>query len=519
MSLGRRRDLRGDDMHYGLARHSHQHFTNTASTSSSPTTSAETSNTVTIHGWVKSCRKQKRIAFAVVNDGTTNERLQCVLSPELAQHLTAGCSTRMRGRFVDSPGQGQAKEFRVDSLDVLGSSDAQAYPIQNTKQGIPATLLRKNAHLRPRTSSTAAMLRLRSEMAFAMAQSFRNEGFIKIETPIITSSDCEGAGETFRVTAPLQRPRSSSTSQSSPSPPPTSALETPKYLTVSSQLHLEAIASSIPRVYSFSPAFRAEKSDTSRHLQEFWMLEAEVGFLDDQKADQALDQVMNVAETVIKDVVNHVKQSSDVMDVFANSLPEDHRTQLLERLDCLAPKDDTPFKRMTYTEAVQILQQQVERGSASFIHPVDWQLGLQTEHEKFLAETYVKGPVFVTDYPSHLKPFYMLPSRLDSDNTQNGEGQGNTASTVACFDLLVPKLGELVGGSLREHRVQHLERALTRHGLDSHQYDWYLDLRRFGTTMHGGFGLGWERLVACITGLDNVRDCIAFPRATEGSRF
>ncbi|KAM0787571.1 hypothetical protein ACM66B_003641 [Microbotryomycetes sp. NB124-2] len=463
-------------------------------------TTAESSTSTTLHGWVKSCRKQKRVAFAVVDDGSTSERIQCVLEPQLAERLTVGCAARLRGRFVDSPGQGQDKEFRVDSVQVLGASDAQTYPIQNTKQGMPPTVLRKHAHLRARMSASAAMLRMRSEMAFAMADSFRRSGFTKVETPIITSSDCEGAGEVFRVSSPESEPPQPAVHSAAPIAPPPD----PKYLTVSGQLHLEAISASLNKVYCFSPAFRAEKSDTARHLQEFWMLEAEVGFLDDD-VPTALNQVMTVAETNIQDIVAHVKGSEDVK-LFKQRTPE---------LDAHLEALSLPYARMTYTVAVKVLQEHVSRHPQAFQHPVSWPLGLQTEHEKFLADSVINGPVFVTDYPSQLKPFYMLPSKLDTDpSVEPGQEQ-----TTACFDLLVPRLGELVGGSLREHRLDHLRHSLARHGLDETQYEWYLDLRRFGTTMHGGYGLGWERLVACLTGLDNVRDCIAFPRATEGSKF
>lgn len=334
-----------------------------------------------------------------------------------------------------------------------------------------------------------------------MAQS---EEFVRVEAPLITSSDCEGAGEVFRVeSGPIAPPPpllSSSTSPnsapSSPPPPP----PTPRYLTVSSQLHLEAISSSLNRVYTFSPAFRAEKSDTARHLQEFWMLEAEVGFLDAENP-AALEQVMDVAEQVIRSVSNRLIQTDDIA-YFKTQSPA-----LVAQLDGLTSPQ--PYARLTYTDAVTVLEKHVSGNSNAFAHPVKWGLALQTEHEKWLAEQYIGGPVFVTDYPTPMKPFYMLP------NSGCAEGR----QTTACFDLLVPRLGELVGGSLREHEEGALRKSMKRHGIKEEDYEWYLELRRYGTTRHGGFGLGWERLVACLTGLENVRDCIAFPRATEGSRF
>jgi asparaginyl-tRNA synthetase len=288
---------------------------------------------------------------------------------------------------------------------------------------------------------------------------------------------------------------STSTPFSPPAPPPA-----PRYLTVSSQLHLEALAASLSKVYTLSPAFRAEKSDTARHLQEFWMLEAEVGFLAASEP-QALSQVMDVAERVVRQITIHLSASSD-LDYFLSQTPS-----LASQLAGLT--SSTPYARMTYTEAITLLETHASSNPTAFVFPPSWGASLQTEHERWLAESHVGGPVFVTDYPTPLKPFYMLPNPSSSPIRQ----------TTACFDLLVPRLGELIGGSLREHREEHLRRAMREHGIKEEEYEWYLELRRWGTTRHGGFGLGWERLVACLTGLENVRDCVAFPRATEGSRF
>lgn len=344
----------------------------------------------------------------------------------------------------------------------------------------------------------------------------QSEDFVRIEAPLITSSDCEGAGEVFRVesgaTPPPPPPpidESALPLSAAPRTPPPSS---PRYLTVSSQLHLEAMSASLNRVYTLSPAFRAEKSDTARHLQEFWMLEAEVGFLEADEST-ALGQVMSVAERNIRHIVKHVLNLPEI-DYFKSQSPG-----LAAQLESLSA--ERPYARMTYTQAVDILSAQVSSRPNAFTHPVKWGLGLQTEHEKWLAEEHVSGPVFVTDYPTRLKPFYMLKN--PSTAPVGASGVESTfepdRQTTACFDLLVPRLGELIGGSLREYREEPLREAMRAQGIREQDYEWYLDLRRYGSTRHGGYGLGWERLVACLTGLDNVRDCIAFPRATEGSRF
>ncbi|KAG0654232.1 asparaginyl-tRNA synthetase [Rhodotorula mucilaginosa] len=369
-------------------------------------------------------------------------------------------------------------------------------------------------------------------MNWAMADHMRREGFVRMEMPVITSSDCEGAGEVFRVvdaTSDTASPAndvssvnvesslspSSSADSTAPSPAPAPA----RYLTVSTQLHLEAINASLPRVYTLAPCFRAEKSDTARHLQEFWMLEAEVAFLD-ADVPTALNQVMTVAEDVVRAVARHVRGLPELEHYFAKQTPE-----LDARLDSLLIEQ--PYARMTYSRAVELLQEHVANEPDAFVFAPQWGAGLQTEHERWLAEQYVKGPVFVTNYPTPLKPFYMLPNPTAPESTSNAAAAPAVGTcperggTTACFDLLVPSLGELAGGSLREHRLAELERAMDAHGLgvDLAAYGWYLDLRRYGTTRHGGFGLGWERLVGLLTGIDNVRDCTAFPRAAEGSRF
>ncbi|GAA5997773.1 asparagine--tRNA ligase SLM5 [Rhodotorula paludigena] len=474
-----------------------------------------------LHGWIRSIRRQKNISFAVLSDGSQVGGVQVVLPKGLDDNLTVGCSASLQGQWVESRGKGQDKEFKVETVGFVGESDAETYPMPNTKQGIPLPVMRRNAHLRVRKDGPAAVLRVRSEMNWAMANHFRREGFVRVEMPVITSSDCEGAGEVFRVVeAAPEAPASASTAPASSPPPPESAASatdsssTPpppaspsRYLTVSTQLHLEAITSSLPRAYTLAPCFRAEKSDTARHLQEFTMLEAEVAFLD-ADAPTALEQVMTVAEETVRAIAAHVRAMPDVEPHFAK-----HSPGLVERFDALLAPERYP--RISYTDAVALLQAHHARDPAAFAFAPTWGAGLQTEHERWLAEVHVQGPVFVTDYPTALKPFYMLPNSPSSPS----DATAAAGPTTACFDLLVPQLGELAGGSLREHRAIELEGAMAAHGLDPRAYEWYLDLRRYGTTRHGGFGLGWERLVGLLTGEGNVRECTAFPRAAEGSRF
>jgi asparaginyl-tRNA synthetase len=356
----------------------------------------------------------------------------------------------------------------------------------------------------------------------------QEEGFLKVEAPIITSSDCEGGGEVFKVvdaSPPSPSPSSSSSADHTPAPTPPPS----RYLSVSSQLHLEAIASSHPRVYSLSPCFRAEKSDTARHLQEFWMLEAEVAFLSPQP-HKALEQVMNLVEASVRSITRHVvEQAKEDFDYLA-STTNGIEVGLRERTEGLLSSESYP--RMTYSEAIRHLQEEESRtGGKKFVYKPEWGSSLQTEHEKYLAEELIKGPLFVTDYPTPLKPFYMLrnpspstssspASSSRSSSLSSSSPQDDSRATTACFDLLVPSVGELAGGSLRTHSPSDLSQAIERNpNLKEEDYEWYLDLRKYGTTRHGGFGLGWERLVGFLTGMKNVRECIAFPRAGEGSRF
>ncbi|KAI0374848.1 asparaginyl-tRNA synthetase [Pilatotrama ljubarskyi] len=452
-----------------------------------------------VNGWVKSIRRQKKVAFAVISDGSSEPGLQAVFTDvTLAKHLTNGASVRLRGTLTDSPGAGQAKELQVSEAEVLGGCDPETYPMQ--KQALTVEYLRDHCHLRARTRELGAMLRLRDSTTRSIHDYFhpQNNGFVHVHTPIITSNDCEGAGETFRVVpssdiaaAPST---STSTSPSTSSPAaPSEYFNHPAYLTVSSQLHLEAVAAAISRVYTLSPCFRAERSQTSRHLAEFWMLEAEWAFT------SSVDDLCAVVEGALRHVLQAHRTSPEIDTLWrGKGVDGDKRQELFALADA-----ERPWARMTYTEAVKLLEEHHAKTGGAFVFAPEWGKGLQSEHERWLAEEHVRGPVFVTDYPASLKPFYMRA---------NGGASDVPGATVACFDLLVPGVGELVGGSLREERLDRLEAAIERHGLNRADYEWYLDLRKYGGAPHGGFGLGFERLISWISGIESVRECIAMPR-------
>ncbi|KAI9441417.1 asparaginyl-tRNA synthetase [Lactarius indigo] len=427
---------------------------------------------VQVHGWVKSVRLQKRVAFAMVHDGTTSKSLQVVFqNPALAKkRLTNGASVRLTGVLVPSPGSGQDNELLADSVDVLGECDPETYPIQ--KQALTTDYLRDHAHLRVRTDVQGAVLRLRDAVMRSFHEFFRDNDFTYAHTPIITSNDTEGAGETFRVVPAL-----SGRASHSPTTQDTEFFSKPSYLTVSSQLHLEALSNGVARVWTLSPCFRAEHSQTSRHLAEFWMLEAEWAFV------YSVEDICSVVEASIKHVLR--LDSSDW-----RLLQKDAGTSRAP----MAGSSEVSWARITYTDAIHELQ----KSGVHFQYPPTWGAALQSEHERWLAESFARGPIFVTDYPSAIKPFYMR---------QNDDGK-----TVACFDLLVPHVGELVGGSLREERTTLLEAAIKQHGLDDGVYQWYLDLRKFGGAPHGGYGMGFERLISWLSGIENVRECIPMPR-------
>ncbi|KAK6992234.1 Asparaginyl-tRNA synthetase [Favolaschia claudopus] len=454
----------------------------------------EVDEKVTVTGWVKSIRKQKRVAFGVLSDGSSPTGLQAVFHEDLGERvkqITNGTSICVRGSIVKSPGSGQDKELLVDEVEILGECDAETYPIQ--KKTLTPEYLRDYTHLRPRTGAIAAMVRLRSHLMRELNNYFASQGFTYAHTPILTSGDAEGGGEAFRI-APV-------------SPPPNHEFFThPAYLTVSHQLHLEALSHSLGRVYTLSSCFRAERGVTRRHLAEFWMFEAEWNVVPtiDPRAQTAA--VCDFVEGAIKGSVGDsgIIHGEDVNALWQHreqdSSSEEDRAKAKEAV-VLAVTSNAAWPKLSYSDAVRELL----KSKKTWEFPVRWGSPLQTEHEKWLSETLVGGPLFVTDYPAAIKPFYMRA---------NPAMEGEDETTVGCFDLLVPHAGELVGGSVREERLNKLKESMQSKGMDTdgERYGWYGDLRRFGGGPHVGFGLGFERLIGWVGGINNVRECVPMPR-------
>jgi asparaginyl-tRNA synthetase len=446
---------------------------------------------VTVQGWVRTKRELKAFAFVEVNDGSSLQGLQVVIDPlqltdgeVLLKALGTGSSIAVSGLLVVSQGKHQCLELQAQSLDVLGTADPTTYPLQKKRHSFE--FLRSIAHLRSRTNTYGAVFRVRNACATAIHQFFQQRGFLWIHTPIITTGDCEGAGEQFAVTSldlnqvPLNLDGMVDYDQD--------FFGQPTYLTVSGQLEAEAMALAFSNVYTFGPTFRAENSNTSRHLAEFWMVEPEMAFC-------GLEGTMDLAESCLKQIFQQVLEQCPEDMAFFNQRIDD---SLLATAETII---NSEFERMTYTAAIAHLEQ----ADCNFEHPVAWGLDLQSEHERYLTEELVKRPVIVTDYPKEIKAFYM---RLNPDQ-----------KTVAAMDVLVPKLGELIGGSQREERLEILEDCLHTQGLNPADYWWYLDLRRYGTVPHAGFGLGFERLVQFMTGMTNIRDVIPFPRTPLNAEF
>ena len=444
---------------------------------------------ITVCGWARSIRASNAFGFIELNDGSCAGNLQVVFEADkLANYAeiakqNVGAALVVRGTLVLTPDAKQPFELKADAVEVEGVSTPE-YPLQKKKHSFE--FLRTIAHLRPRTNTFNAVFRVRSECAFAIHEFFNSRGFVYVNTPIITTSDCEGAGEMFRVTSldldNLPKNEDGSVNYAE------DFFGKPTSLTVSGQLNAECFALAFGNVYTFGPTFRAERSNTQRHAAEFWMMEPEMAFAD-------LEDDMEIAEAMIKHVVRHVMATCKQELAFFNRFFDN---TLLERLQNLVDND---FGRVTYTEAIRLL----EESGNKFDYPVSWGIDLQTEHERYLTEKIFGKPVFVTDYPREIKAFYMR---------QNEDGK-----TVAAMDMLVPGVGELIGGSQREERLDRLLAAMKNFGLKEEDYSWYLDLRRFGSAKHAGFGLGFERLVMYITGVSNIRDVEAFPRTTGSADF
>ena len=435
---------------------------------------------VTVRGWIRTRRDSKGFSFLDINDGSCLASLQVVAEEgiegyENIAHFATGASAIVEGSLVASPGGGQRWELRATRMALIGAADA-SYPLQ--KKGHSPEFLRTIAHLRPRSNLFGAVFRTRSRLAFAVHEFFRGRGFVYVHTPIITTSDCEGAGEMFRV----------STRKSGDADSDGEFFGKPAFLTVSGQLEAETLACALSRVYTFGPTFRAENSNTSRHAAEFWMIEPEMAFCD-------LQDDMALGEEFIKSMASHVlEECPEDMSLFARFVDRD----LEARLRFVVER---PFQRISYTEAVRILR---ESGRA-FENPVEPGLNLQSEHERYLTEEHFRCPVTVFDYPREIKPFYM---RLNDDSR-----------TVAAMDVLVPGIGEVIGGSQREERLDVLRENLRFHKLPEEVYWWYIDLRRFGTVPHAGFGVGFERLLMFLTGVSNIRDVIPFARTPGSAEF
>jgi asparaginyl-tRNA synthetase len=438
---------------------------------------------VTIKGWVRTVRDQKTFAFIEVNDGSTLSNFQAVATsdlPNFAQtigQLSTGVSVAITGKLVESPGQNQDLEMQAKEVAIIGTSDPETYPLQKKRHSFE--FLRSIAHLRPRTNTLGAVTRVRNALAFATHCFYQNLGFLYINTPIITGADCEGAGKMFKVTTlDLDKPPKKEDGKIDYTK---DFFGQPTYLTVSGQLNGEIYASALSDIYTFGPTFRAENSNTTRHLAEFWMIEPEMAFAD-------LKDNMDNAEAYLKYVLKYVMEKCPEDIAFFDKFVSEG---LIKRLQHVI---ETPFERASYTYAVRIL----EKADKKFEYPVSWGTDLQSEHERFLAEEYFNKPVIITDYPKKIKAFYM---RANDDD-----------KTVAAMDILVPKIGELVGGSQREERLDYLVDKLKENNLKEEDYWWYLDLRKYGSVPHAGYGVGFERLIQFATGMENIRDVIPFPR-------
>jgi len=446
-------------------------------------------NQVNIKGWVRTKRGNNNVAFLAVNDGSIVHSLQVVVDVEkfdeaVIKQITTGACVSVVGKLVQSMGQGQSVEIQAEEIEVLGTADPESFPLQ--KKGHSMEFLRSIAHLRPRTNYFSCVLRLRHAMSFAIHKYFNDRGFFYLHTPIITGADAEGAGEMFRVTTldldniPHNTEGKIDYTQD--------FFGKPTNLTVSGQLNGEMGAMALGNIYTFGPTFRAENSNTPRHLAEFWMIEPEMAFCD-------LQDNMDVAEDFIKYCVRYALENNRDDLQFLNDLFD---KELIERLESIIEVD---FIRLPYTEAIDILM----KSGQKFEFKVEWGTDLQAEHERYLVEQHFKKPVILVDYPKDIKAFYMK---------QNDDGK-----TVRAMDILFPKIGEIIGGSQREESLEKLSQAIKDRNMEESELKYYIDLRRFGTAVHSGFGLGFERLLLFVTGMSNIRDVIPFPRTPQNAEF
>ncbi len=463
----------------------------------------ESQTGITVMGWVRSFRNNQ---FIALNDGSTNTNIQVVATlgnfpDELIKRITTSASLRVYGDLVPSLGKGQALELVATEIEILGDSDAEKYPLQPKKHSLE--FLREIAHLRFRTNTFGAIFRIRHSLAFAVHKFYNERGFVYLHTPIITASDAEGAGEMFRVsTLPLENPPRDEDGKIDFKE---DFFGKATNLTVSGQLEGELGATAFGEIYTFGPTFRAENSNTARHLAEFWMIEPEMAFCD-------LEDNMNLAESFIKYIINYAMEHNMEDLLFLDQrlaeeekqLPTEKRSEM-GLIDKLKFVSENNFERITYTEAIDILFNSPAYKKKKFQYEVKWGIDMQSEHERYLVEKHFKKPVIVTNYPKDIKAFYMR---------QNDDGK-----TVAAMDILAPGIGEIVGGSQREERLDRLTQRMHEMHISEEELWWYLDTRRYGTVPHAGFGLGFERMVLFVTGMTNIRDVIAFPRTPKSAEF
>ena len=461
-------------------------------------------NEVIVMGWVRTFRSNR---FIAINDGSTLRNLQCVIDFEntdekLLREINTGACLKITGKLEESQGKGQNVEVQVATIELLGSSDPNQYPIQPKKHSLE--FLREKAHLRIRTNTFSAIMRVRSKLAFAVHQYFNEQGFFYMHTPIITGSDAEGAGEMFRVST--LDPKNPPLNEEGNIDHKEDFFGKETNLTVSGQLEGETYAMGLGKIYTFGPTFRAENSNTSRHLAEFWMIEPEMAFYD-------LEDNMELAEDFIKYTISYVlEHCKEDLEFLENRLLDEEKTKpqnerspmpLIEKLRFVV---DNEFKRVSYTEAIDVLKNSKANKKKRFKYPVDeWGIDLQSEHERYLVEKHFNAPVILYNYPANIKAFYM---RLNDDE-----------KTVRAMDVLFPGIGEIVGGSQREERLDVLKKKMEVLGIDEEELYWYLDLRRFGSAVHSGFGLGFERLVLFASGMGNIRDVIPYPRTPQNAEF
>lgn len=465
-----------------------------------------TGTTVTVKGWVRTKRESKNVVFININDGSTIHNIQAVADPAAFDEqtlalVTTGAGLAITGELVASQGSGQAVEVLAKEIVVYGSADPEKFPLQPKKHSLE--FLREIAHLRPRTNTFGAILRIRHALAFAIHKYFNDHGFYYLHTPIITGSDAEGAGEMFRVTTldPVHPPLNEDGSVNYKE----DFFGKETNLTVSGQLEGELGALALGKIYTFGPTFRAENSNTARHLAEFWMIEPEMAFFD-------LEDNMNLAEDFLKYLVTYALENcADDLAFLEKRLLEEEKTKKKEEQSPMPLREklrfvaENPFKRLTYTEAVRILENSKPNKKGQFKYPVSWGTDLQSEHERYLVEKEFQAPVILTDYPREIKAFYMK--------------QSEDGKTVRAMDVLFPGIGEIIGGSQREENYDRLLQRIDEVGIEHENVWWYLETRQFGSVPHSGFGLGFERLVLFVTGMGNIRDVIPFPRTPKSANF